>query len=120
MSKAKSQKPVIEKAASQSTVKSSRQWPDFGIFFIILYLLVEFIPVFQGIDVIGSQWFLLTILNIVVVVFVLVRKNYYQETIKNLFKSHSAIVYVLLIVWGLCSYFYAVNKSDFLTRSAWR
>ena len=118
MSKVKSQKPVIEKAASQSTVKNSTQWPDFGIFFIILYLLVEFIPVFEGIDVIGSQWFLLTILNIVVVVFVLVRKNYYQETIKNLFKSYSAIVYVLLIVWGLCSYFYAVNKSEVLVNGA--
>ena len=72
MSKAKSQKPVIEKAASQSTVKNSTQLPDFGVFFIILYLLVEFIPVFEGIDVIGSQWFFLTILNIVVVVFTIV------------------------------------------------
>ena len=118
MSKAKSHKPVAEKAPTESSTEKVSQFPDIGILFIFLYLLVEFVPIFQSIDVIGPQWLFLTILNIIVVVYLFVRKNYYKESLKNLFRSHTAIVYVALVGWALCSYFYAVNSSEVLVNGA--
>jgi O-antigen ligase/tetratricopeptide (TPR) repeat protein len=118
MSKVKSQKPVIEKAASQSTVKNSTLWPDFGIFFIILYFLIEFLPAFQGIDMIGAQWLFLTLLNIIVLIFIFFRRNHYKEVIKNIFNSYSALAYFLLVIWALSSYFYAVNSVEVLVNGA--
>lgn len=118
MSKAKSQKPLSENVPSPSSTEKTTQLPDSGIFFILLYLLVEFVPIFQSIDVIGPQWLFLTVLNIIVCLYVFARKNYYSETIRNLFRSHSAIIYVIFVGWALCSYFYAVNSSEVLVNGA--
>jgi O-antigen ligase/tetratricopeptide (TPR) repeat protein len=118
MLKANIQKPSSENISTQSSNEKTSQLPDLGIFFILLYFLVEFIPVFQSIDVIGPQWLFLTFLNIIVVLYVFARKNYYTETIRNLFRSHSAIIYLIFVGWALCSYFYAVNSTEVLVNGA--
>jgi O-antigen ligase/tetratricopeptide (TPR) repeat protein len=118
MSKAKSQKPIPEKELTNSTTKSNRLWPDAGIIFIFLYFLIEFLPAFEGIDVIGAQWYFLTLLNIIVLIFIFFRRNHYRETVKNIFNSYSAIAYLLLLIWALCSYFYAVNSTEVLVNGA--
>ena len=119
MSKVKHQKNSNDgKPSVQPQAVNTRQWPDFGIVFIILYLLIEFLPAFQGIDVIGAQWLFLTVLNIVVVIFIFLKRNYYRESIKNIFNSYAVWAYLLLLIWALISYLYAVNSSEVLVNGA--
>ena len=119
MSKVKYQKNSNDgKPSVQPQAVNTRQWPDFGIVFIILYLLIEFLPAFQGIDVIGAQWLFLTVLNIVVVIFIFLKRNHYRESIKNIFNSYAVWAYLLLLAWALLSYFYAVNSTEVLVNGA--
>jgi O-antigen ligase/tetratricopeptide (TPR) repeat protein len=118
MSKVKNQKPLIEKPASHSKANNTKLLPDAGIFFILLYFLIEFLPAFEGIDVIGAQWLFFTLLNVIVSIFIFFRRHYYNESVKNIFNTYSSLAYLTLVIWALGSYFYAVNSVEVLVNGA--
>jgi O-antigen ligase len=96
----------------------SKPNPDMGLFFIALYLLVHFIPNYGSVDVIGSQWLALSLLNLVVVAFILVKKDNYLPAIANLLTASISILYFSLICWAAASYFYAINQAEVLVNFA--
>jgi O-antigen ligase len=105
-------------SAHLASAAISKPTPDLGIFFISLYLLVHFIPNYGSVDVIGSQWLALSLLNLVVVGFILVKKNHYLPAIANLTVAPISILYFLLICWAAASYFYAINEAEVLVNFA--
>ncbi len=118
MSKSKNKKEIVEPKSPPKAVSMAREWPDISILFIFLYLLIEFVPVFQSIDVIGPQWLALTILNIFTTIFIFVRRTNYSNIIKGILNSYTSIVYFFLLIWALLSYFYAVNSIEVLVNAA--
>ena len=106
------------KSKSQSSVTISKPTPDLGIFFISLYLIVHFVPNYGSVDVIGSQWLALSLLNLVVVGFILFKKNHYLPAIGDLIAASISVLYFLLLCWAAASYFYAINQAEVLVNFA--
>lgn len=91
---------------------STAKQPDFGFVFIGLYLLIHFIPNLKSVDVIGPQWLFLSLLNLVVLLFLIIRKKKYIRAVKQVINSGIGKVYSLLLVWGFVSYFFAFNAAE--------
>ena len=113
----------MAKSKAQSSVHLdsapiSKHNPDMGLFFISLYLLVHFIPNYGSVDVIGSQWLALSLLNLVVVAFIFFKKDHYLPAISNLIVAPISVLYFLLICWAAASYFYAINQAEVLVNFA--
>lgn len=92
--------------------------PDVGLVFIVLYLLLHFIPNWGSVDVIGPQWLAVSLLNVLVTGFLLVRRVSYAAAVNSLFRLALPIVYLLLVFWAAGSYFYAINKGEVLVNLA--
>lgn len=92
--------------------------PDLGILFIVLYLLLHFIPNLGSVDVIGPQWLALSLLNLLVTGFILVRGIHYAAALDRLFRIALPAVFVLLLFWAGGSYFYAINRGEVLVNLA--
>lgn len=115
---ARSSKSKIQHTIQKEANTTVKIMPDAGIFFIGLYLLLHFVPNFGSVDVIGSQWLALSLLNLLVLGFILIRKDDYLSTIGNLVTASISIVYFILISWAAASYFYAVNPTEVLVNFA--
>lgn len=111
------QKP-FSKEKSNPTASLSTTKPDFGFVFVSLYLLVHFIPNLDSVDVIGPQWLALSLLNLTVTGYILLRKGHYQQGITTVLKSGISWVYIALLIWAALSYFYALNKAEVLVNYA--
>ena len=89
-----------------------------NIFFLILYLGIGFIPNFNAIDKIGPQYFYLSILNTLVLIYLIYDiglKDFYNL----LFKRNFVIVsFYSFLIWGLLSFFYAINLSEVIIESS--
>ncbi|MFN5421745.1 MAG: hypothetical protein ACK5AO_00640 [bacterium] len=115
---ARSSKSTSQQAPPRENTIQTKLVPDAGIFFISLYLLLHFIPNFGSVDVIGSQWLALSLLNLLVVGFILVRRDHYLSAIGQLISASISIVYFLLLCWAAASYFYAINPTEVLVNFA--
>jgi O-antigen ligase/tetratricopeptide (TPR) repeat protein len=98
--------------------KQHQASPDLGILFIVLYLLLHFIPNLGSVDVIGPQWLVLSLLNLLVTGFILVRRVHYEAALDRLFRIAIPFVFVLLLFWAGGSYFYAINRGEVLVNLA--
>lgn len=81
--------------------------------FLTLYLFVGFLPSFDAVDKIGSQFVYLSILNLISVLYIF-KQNYnniFFEQSESLIKG-VLIFWTLYGVWGVISGFYAVNTSE--------
>ena len=81
----------------------------FRYIFLILYLLLGFVPYFGTIDKIGSQWFYLSIINIVFLFFI--DSSKYLNLFKFIFKFKFVKAYLLFVLFSFLSIFYAINVS---------
>lgn len=115
---ARSSKPKIQQPSQKQSASSVKLLPDTGIFFIGIYLVLHFLPNFGSVDVIGSQWLALSLLNILVLGFILVRRDYYLSAVAGIISASISIVYFVLVCWAAASYFYAVNPSEVLVNFA--
>ena len=83
-------------------------------FILALYLIVHFIPDFDGADVMGAQWIYVSVIDFAVLGYI--AKNYakFKEAITGVFKFKFTIVYFIFLLWALASYFYAINPTEAL------
>ena len=97
--------------------ESSWNWLPKGseiISFLIflMYLGVEFMPGFGGIDDMGFQWFYLVLLDIAVAIYILDRKNDFEFPAFSVLKSQFSKIYLALFVLAGISIFFAINRVE--------
>jgi len=73
---------------------------------VLLYLLVEFVPRFDAVDSIGSQWLYLAILNPIVILYLIARKKLFPEEFLKSLPFLSLLAFLLI---SLISFFSAYN-----------
>ncbi len=82
--------------------------------FAALYLIVHFIPDLGGADVMGAQWLYTSIVDTLLLCYIVVNYNQYKEAIAGIFNIKFTLVYSLFLLWALGSYFYALNPTEAL------
>ena len=89
-----------------------------SILFTILYIAVHFIPDLGGADVMGAQWLYSSILDAIVLLYILLNRKRYTEAITAVFKYRFTILFSLLLFWAIGSYAYAINRTETLVTLA--
>jgi len=84
----------------------------------VLYLMVHFVSDFGGADVMGAQWLYTSTLDLAVLVYIFINRNTYQEAITEIFKYKFTLLFSLLVLWAMGSYFYAINPTETLVTLA--
>ncbi len=84
----------------------------------VLYLMVHFVTDFGGADVMGAQWLYTSTLDLVVLLYLFLNRNIYQEAIFEIFKYKFTLLFSLLVLWAIGSYFYAINPTETLVTLA--
>lgn len=84
------------------------------VFIIALYLLVDFIPEWGAVDVVGSQWVYLAVINFISIVYIYyaAQEQRYEQVLKKLLGNFLTIAYLALFVLAGISIFFAVNKVE--------
>lgn len=85
-----------------------------SIIFILLYLVIGFIPNLNAVDRIAPQWLAMNFINILSLGYIYYNKSYYKDSTRFLFKSKISICYIVFISWAVLSYFYSINKVEYL------
>ena len=80
---------------------------------ISLFLITYFIPIFYAIDRIGNQWFFLSIMSFLSIIFIIKDQNLYTKIKSTIFEK-SSILYLIFILWTLSSISYSYNKVEAL------
>jgi len=89
--------------------------PNIALYlFSALYLIVHFVPDLDGADVMGSQWFYTSLVDITATLFIAFNFKKYKEAIAGIFKIPFALAYTAFLLWALGSYFYAINGTEAL------
>ena len=78
--------------------------------FLFSFLLIGFIPYFGTIDIIGSQWFYLSILNLVFLILNF-RDLTFSKSLLSIFSISYFKIYLSFILIAFISFFYTINIS---------
>src|SRR5580700_2961332 len=78
---------------------------------VALYVLVQLIPRFDSVDVMGGQWLYLAVLNFFTSIYLLLNKRFIPNTI---FKNTFIILYLAFAVISGLSFFVAFNVIESL------
>ena len=81
---------------------------------LILYVCTGLITALGAIDILGPQWVYFGSINIVTCTYFLFEKDNISHGVKNLLSTSYFWVYSLLMIWGIGSYFYAINSVETL------
>jgi O-antigen ligase/tetratricopeptide (TPR) repeat protein len=100
--------PVAKQSAS-FTLNSNSFFPLLGCF---LYFVVHFIPDFGGYDAMGSQWMYLVTLDLLIIVYIVARKNDYQLNAAKVFNNLFSKLYLAFFVLAGISVFVAINPTE--------
>ena len=84
----------------------------------VLYLMVHFVSDFGGADVMGAQWLYTGTLDLAVLIYILLNRNTYKEAITAIFNYKFTLLFSLLVLWAIGSYFYAINPTETLVTLA--
>ena len=87
---------------------------NLGYVFCILYIGVHFVPLLGSIDIMGPQWFYLSVLDLLVAIYILIQKAHYQVVITSIFKNRLTHLYLALLLYGGISFFFSLNKTEML------
>ncbi|HEX5652269.1 MAG TPA: O-antigen ligase family protein [Chitinophagaceae bacterium] len=83
--------------------------------FILLYMLVDFIPRFGAGDIMGSQWFYLSLLNTVSILYLLFnRQRENNLTLSRVIFNPLSFLYLGLLVLVILSITWSINKTESL------
>jgi O-antigen ligase len=89
--------------------------PNISLYFFgALYLIVHFIPDFEGADVMGAQWLYTSIVDLLALIFISINYKSYKDAIRGVFSIPFTLVYGAFLLWALGSYFYAINGTEAL------
>ena len=89
-----------------------------GSIITVLYLMVHFVTDFGGADVMGAQWLYTSTLDLVVLAYIIFNRNTYNEAITGIFNYKFTLLFSLLVLWAIGSYFYAINPTETLVTLA--
>jgi O-antigen ligase len=82
------------------------------LFFSAIYLAVHFIPDLGGADVMGAQWLYTSIVDLVVLAYILINRKIYAEAISAVFSHQFTLLYTFYFIWALISISYAMNAIE--------
>lgn len=77
-----------------------------------LYLAIHFIPDFAAYDAMGPQWMYLVGLDLMVILYILSRKNEYNQATKKIFKNNFSRLYLAFFLLAGISTFTAINPTE--------
>ena len=90
-----------------------KKGPDYILlFFSAIYLAVHFIPDLGGADVMGAQWLYTSIVDLVVLGYILFNRKIYAEAISAVFSHQFTLLYTFYFIWALISISYAMNAIE--------
>lgn len=92
--------------------------PIVSILFTALYLIVHFIPDLGGADVMGAQWLYSSSLDLVVLGYIFINRARFKEAITVIYTFKFTLLFSLLLLWAIGSYFYALNPTETLVTLA--
>ena len=81
-------------------------------FFILLYLLVEFIPNLGSYDTMGPQWFYLAVVDIVCLSYLLYAHQEFESAVKRLFSFPFTYLLLAFLTWATISVTWAFNTTE--------
>ena len=84
---------------------------NIGVLLIFIFGLIGYSPYFDAIDQIGPQWLLLNVFNLILILFVLIKRPK-ASIIIEIFRQPVNLSFLFFILWGLGSYFYAINPNE--------
>lgn len=112
-------KPLPTPSVNQSAEKpdathltNTNKKPVIPFLILCLYMAVHFITNLNAIDVLGSQWLYLSILDIVVAGYILARKDLYKDPVQIIFKQIFSKLYLALFVLAGISIFFSINQVE--------
>jgi hypothetical protein len=82
------------------------------LLFSAIYLAVHFIPDLGGADVMGAQWLYTSIVDLVVLAYILINRKIYAEAISAVFSHQFTLLYTFYFIWALISISYAMNAIE--------
>jgi O-antigen ligase len=83
-----------------------------AVFFILLYLLVEFIPNLGSYDTMGPQWFYLAVVNMVCLSYLLYAHQEFELAVKRLFSFPFTYLLLAFLTWATISVTWAFNTTE--------
>jgi O-antigen ligase len=81
-------------------------------FFILLYLLVEFIPNLGSYDTMGPQWFYLAVVDMVCLSYLLYAHQEFESAVKRLFSFPFTYLLLAFLTWATISVTWAFNTTE--------
>ena len=85
-----------------------------ALLFCTLYFAIHFIPYSGAIDPMGTHWFYLALLDLVVTIYLFAGKSHYATAIKPVFKNGFSYLYLALFALAGLSVFTALNRTEAL------
>lgn len=113
--KSTSRNPVPDspQASSASSTVSNGNWLSrLPIFLLILFMGVEWITPWDGIEYLGSQWLYLMLVNAIAIAVIYFQRDIFQEAIRSLLSLHMVWVYLALGLLAAISLVYAINPTE--------
>ena len=89
-----------------------------SIIIIILFLCIGFIPNLEAVDKIAPQWLSMSIINLISLSYISINYKKFGNTLNYNLRTPISIIYLLFILWGGASYFYAINSTEVLVNIA--
>jgi O-antigen ligase len=82
------------------------------LFFSAIYLAVHFVPDLGGADVMGAQWLYTSLVDLVVLAYILFNRKKYAEAISAVFSHQFTLLYTFYFIWAIVSISYAMNMIE--------
>lgn len=83
-----------------------------SLLFLACYLLMDFLPDFKSIEIIGTQYFYISILNLIIAFFIFKNPTFINQSLNTILrKSHLLKIYILFILLSGISFFSTKNLS---------
>ena len=80
--------------------------------FLVSYLCIGFIPNLEAVDKIAPQWLVMSLLNLMSLIFFYKNRTSFSIPITSVFKAKLSLIYIGFILWAIGSIFYAINSTE--------
>ena len=80
--------------------------------FLVSYLCIGFIPNLDAVDKIAPQWLVMSLLNLMSLIFFYKNRTSFSIPITRVLKARLSLVYIGFIIWAIGSIFYAINSTE--------
>lgn len=86
--------------------------------FLILFLCIGFVPNLQAVDKIAPQWLVMSLINLLSIIYFLYNKKTIGRGLELNLNSKLTIIYILFILWCIGSILYAINPTEVIVNLA--